>query len=86
MKISVNGQDVKWCDSPKAEDDKFGDNIKFAIYLVTDTTKWKIVRHGIIERIDQHTSDILCYVSSHATNGSITPGVDYYITIGGFQF
>ena len=83
MRISLSSQDVEWCSSPKAEDNKFGNNIKFAVYGVIDSTTWKIIRHGIISRIDQHTNDILCFIDSHATNGSLTATEDYFITIGG---
>ena len=83
MKISNTSQDVEWNLSPSVGDNKYGDNIKFSIYLRVDNQTWKIMRHGVISRIDQHSGDITCFVSSHITNGSFTANDDYFISIGG---
>ena len=89
MRISNTGYSIDWLDSGMNQDYHMSNGPYFSIYFqpsiasTNDRVKWRQRWHGRVERIDWHTDDILVYVSSWYSNGSLSPGALYFITIGG---
>ena len=83
LRISNSSKDYKWNDGGLTEDYRLSEGHRFTIYQLQDNGSLKIVRTGTYNRLDYHTNDVLVYVSSHKTNGSITVGPDYYLTLSG---
>ena len=83
LRISNNSKDYKWNDGGLTQDYNLSEGHRFTIYELQNNGSLKIVRTGTYNRLDYHTSDVLVYVSSHKTNGGLTVGNDYYLTLSG---
>ena len=83
LRISNTTKDITWNTSGPTADIAYSESHMFTIYCLGSSGNWNIIRQGTINRIDWHATDILCYVSSHQTNGTFTTDKDYYITIAG---
>ena len=83
LRISNTTKDVVWNTSGPTADISYNEGHMFTIYYLSNNGNWNIIRQGTINRIDWHATDILCYVSSHQTNGSFETDTDYYVTIAG---
>ena len=89
MRLSSSGKEVDWLSEGINVDYEMGNGPYFTIYYFDpisnagDRGKWKVRKHGRINRIDWHNDDILVYISSHHVNGSLSQNASYYVTIGG---
>ena len=83
LRISNESRDLTWNNSGPIADIAYGEGHLFTIYYIGNSGNWNIIRQGTINRIDWHSTYILCYVSSHQTNGSFGTDRDYYVTISG---
>ena len=83
LRISNTSKDFKWNDGGLTQDYNFSEGHRFTLYQLQDNGNLKIVRTGTYNRLDYHSNDVLVYVSSHKTNGGMTVGNDYYISLSG---
>jgi len=83
MRLHKTSKDLTWNQAGPVADVLYGEGHMFTIYTIGNSGSWNIIRTGTINRIDWHDFDILCYVSSHQTNGSLSTSKTYYVTIAG---
>ena len=89
LRISSKGADIDWLSEGFTTDYDMSNGPYFTIWylpsitFVSDRPKWKVRKHGRISRIDWHSNNILCYISSQHSHGGFGEGASYYITIGG---
>ena len=89
LRISSKGVDIDWLADGFTHDYEMSNGPYFTIWYMpsianpNDRPQWKVRKHGRIDRIDWHSNDILCYISSSKSNGTFADGATYYITIGG---
>ena len=86
LKLRLSNTDyygIKWNDGGITEDVTMSNGPYFTIWEEVDGTNHKIIRQGRVSRIDYHTNDILCHLSSHRTNGSFSTSKQYWVSIGG---
>ena len=89
IRISTKGVDIDWHDQGITTDYAMDNGPYFSIYFqpsissANDRVKWRQRRTGRINRIDWHTDDILLYITSWHSYGSLSEEADYFITIGG---
>ena len=84
LRLSNTDKDgVKWNDGGITEDVTMSNGPFFTIWEWVNDSNHKIIRQGRVSRIDYHSSDILCYLSSHRTNGGFSTSKNYWVTIGG---
>ena len=83
MRLHKTSKDITWNQGGPVADVTYSEGHMFTIYNIVSSGSWNIIRTGTINRIDWHDSDILCYVSSHQTNGTFSTNKTYYVTIAG---
>ena len=83
LRISNTSRDIIWNTAGPIADVAYDEGHLFTIYYLGNSGNWNIIRQGTINRIDWHANDILCYISSHQSNGSFGTDRDYYVTISG---
>ena len=83
MRLHKTSKDLTWNQSGPTADVSYAEGHMFTIYNIGNSGSWNIIRTGTINRIDWHDFDILCYVSSHQTNGTFSTNKTYYVTIAG---
>ena len=83
MRLHKTSKDITWNQGGPVGDVSYREGHMFTIYNIGSSGSWNIIRTGTINRIDWHEADILCYVSSHQTNGSFSTNETYYVTIAG---
>ena len=86
LKLRLSNTDafgIKWNDGGITQDVTMSSGPYFTITEVVNDTNHKIIRQGRVSRIDYHSDDILCHLSSHRANGSFSTSKEYWVNIGG---